>query len=352
MDDKERRPEELLLDWHLDRLDDDDRVWLERELLRDAKLRRQGDRLRAILEPLDQWVVTPTPPNLHNRVLDFVGRRSETSKPSGVLPIDPHVAVGGGRRFSMRDIVAVAACIGLLFGVAFPGLSGLRSRSQRQLCASNLSSIYRGVGMYQQAFAGALPFAGSTPGTSWLPNGSADAPFASNSRHVYLLVRLNFGPKPQEFICPSDKRAEPMMVANYADHDDFGGARQISYDSLNLACATPLNGGTMHLRPSPSVPYLSDANPLFVDGRFDDTVDPYATNSATHGKGTGQTVLALDGSASWTTTPNYGRQHDNLWIAGNVRRYTGTEARQNRDDAFLVPGFPGGEADDVGPRDE
>ena len=42
------------------------------------------------------------------------------------------------------------------------------------------------------------------------------------------------------------------------------------------------------------IAYLADRNPLFVDGRFDQTLDPNTANSPLHGQ-TGQNVLMLDG---------------------------------------------------------
>ncbi|MFQ5412989.1 MAG: type IV pilin protein [Phycisphaerae bacterium] len=353
--------EELLLDWHLDRLDDRERAWVEHELLRDPEFRAKSDRLRAILRPLDHMSAGPTPLNLPGQVLAYVrDHRSGAADDVAGVPPDARdgvprfpVPTGHGAgparpRMPLRDMIAVAACIGLLVTVALPGLSGLRQRSRRQVCTNNLGAIYQGLGMYRQAFAGMLPFAGTPAGASWLPRGATDAPYASNSRHIYLLLRLNFGPAPDNFVCPSDPNAVPMRAGNYADNDDFASARNIGYDTLNVAGADAptLNvAGTDapttnrdRLRPVASVAYAADANPLFVDGRFHRNVDPYATNSPTHRDG--QCVLTLDGSAAWTTTPNHGPRHDNLWLAGSIRRYNGTETRQGRDDSFLVPGFP------------
>ena len=40
------------------------------------------------------------------------------------------------------------------------------------------------------------------------------------------------------------------------------------------------------------------------------------------------------------TTPIYGPKRDNLWAAGHIRRYTGTETRASDNDVQLVPGYP------------
>ncbi|UCC29416.1 MAG: hypothetical protein JSU86_14585 [Phycisphaerales bacterium] len=324
--------EETLLDWHLNRLDDEQRSWVEAELLRDSELRAKSDRLGQILQPLDHWRGAPAQLNLEDKVLAHVERSGQANRASPVLPMD-----GGGRGLfpfaSLRDLLAVAACILLLIGVFVPGVSELRNRSQRAMCASNLGSISRGVSSYQQTFAGSLPFAGRPKGAYWLPAGARGKPYASNSRHAYLLVKFNYGPTPDDFICPGAKTGRPMRVDDLRAYDDFDSACNVSYAMLNLAGPAP------NLRPVMPIVYLGDTNPLFVGARFNPSVDPDKTNSPAH-RGRGQTVLTLDGSAKWVTKPVYGRQRDNLWLIGNIREYTGVEALTRDDDVQLVPGYP------------
>jgi len=331
MEHEGRVPEELLLDFHLNRLGDEERSWIEAELRRDAEFRGKSDRLGRVLQPLDHARHGPAPASLSENVLAHIARATDP-----LLPIPFHADSGGRSRspfMHMRELIAVAACLLLLVGVAVPGVSELRGRSQRAFCANNLSSIFQGASAYQQAFADSLPFAGGVAEASWLPGGEGGAPYASNSRHPYLLIKLNYGPKPKDFICPGGSNAEAMPADQVAGLDDFGVARNISYDSLNLAGASP------NLRPPVAIAYISDANPLFVGAKFNDTVDPNCTNSAAHG-GRGQTVLALNGSVQFVRTPIYDAKRDNLWTIGDVRRYRGTESTTRNDDAFLVPGYP------------
>jgi len=331
MEHKRQVSEELLLDFHLDRLTDEDCSWIEAELLCDMELRSKSDRLGRILQPLDHTRPGPAPATLADNVLAYIARATDP-----LLPI-PFPADSAGRQrapfLRMRELIAVAACILLLVGVSVPGISEMRGRSQRALCANNLSSIFQGAGAYQQAFSDSLPFAGSIAGASWLPGGESGTPYASNSRHPYLLVKLNYGPKPKDFICPGSSDAEAMAADQVAGHDDFGAARNISYDSLNLAGAEP------NLRPPVAIAYISDANPLFVGARFNDAVDPNCTNSPAHG-GRGQSVLTLHGSVQFVRSPIYDGKRDNLWTISDVRRYRGTESTTRNDDAFLVPGYP------------
>lgn len=339
-----QHPDELLLDMHLDRLSDEQRSWIEAELRSDTALRGKSERLGRILQPLDSFAPT-TPLNLADRVLARIEDGKEQPEANAaehlrlVEPLSPNSAqrstAGSTHRppfFAMRDLIGAAACILLLVSVFVPGLSGVRERARRTVCANNLGSIFRGTSTYSETFSSSLPFAGCVPGSAWLP-GTSERPLASNSRHVYLLLKLGHGPQPADFLCPSDDAAVAMGGSDLASRSDFASARNVSYDSLNLSAMKP------NLRATPTRVYISDPNPLFVRARFDDSVDPYTTNSPAHG-GSGQTVLALNGSAVWLTKPVYGKRNDNLWLAGNIRRYVGTETPVEPDDVQLIPGFP------------
>ena len=332
MNDQPRGPIDALLDRQFNRLEGDELDGLESALQEDAALRAASDRLDRMLEPLDLWRVAP-PPNLADDVLAFVERSRREQR----LTIPSVTGPGGARRLRfmpMRDLLAAAACILLLIGVFVPTLSGVRRRARQSLCASNLEGVFGGVSAYGQLFGDTLPFAGVVPGASWLPGGEANRPFASNSRHTFLMVKGRLI-EPSAFLCPCDPVGEPMNVADVDSCDDFPSHRNISYDTINLA------GNHPDLRPSQPVAYLGDANPLFVGARFNASIDPDNTNSPAH-QGRGQLVLSLDGSAAWITTPFHGRRGDNLWLIGNIRHYTGLETPVRDGDVQLIPGHPGG----------
>lgn len=325
--------EDLLLDWQLGHLNDSQRAWLEDELQRDETLRTKSTRLEEILKPLDHWEVEDASADLADRVLMHVERSRRNMAMPPTLSYENERAARSPF-LSMRDLVAVAASIVLLVGVFVPGVSHLRNRSQRAACATNLNSIFKGVGLYRDAFAGSLPFAGNAPGAAWLPGTVADRPYSSNSRHLYLLIKLDLGPQPDDFVCPSCSKSKPMKGDDFASRGDFAECCNNSYSALNLAGCDP------KLNPSKPIPYLSDRNPLFVNARFNPSIDPDKTNSPAH-RSKGQMVLALDGSTRWTTTPFYGPERDNLWLLKDIRAYTGTESCSCPDsDVQLVPGYP------------
>jgi hypothetical protein len=338
MDHDENNPADSLLEWHLNSQGDGDRSRIEAELHRDEELQAKSNRLGRILRPLDHWTVSSGSADLAERVLRVVEQSATSGADAAFAPV-AEPADSGIIRFPflrLRDLAAAAACIILLLGVSIPGVSALRSRSQRTFCANNLSGIFQGVGAYQAAYAGALPFAGFAQNAAWLPDRNDRSPYTSNSRHVYLLLKHRFVAKPQIFLCPCAEDAEPMNAADTANNDDFAGARNICYDSLNLAGPSP------NIRPAATIAYLGDANPLFVGARFNEGLDPQIANSPAHG-GRGQTILILDGHAEYLRSPIYGSHKDNVWVIEGVRRYTGNEVTARPDDAFLVPGFPRGD---------
>lgn len=322
-------PEHLLLDWHLDRLSGDERSWVEQELRSNAALRATSDQLRRVLQPLDSWQTPPASAQLADRVLSFV-RRSRGDWDTSADWEAPTTRSRPKERawpfFRLREGAAVAACLLLLAGVMVPGMSEVRFRSQKAVCANRLASVYRGLTAYQADFSGALPYAGQIQRASWLP--TAELPFASNSRHTYLLGKLGFVTDMKDFLCPSTEEQEEVGRAR--ERDDFT-AGTLSFDTLNLA------GDHPNVQPPPSVAYIADRNPLFVNGSFDESQDPSCANSPAH-RGRGQTVLTLDGHAEFANTPLLGNSKDNVWLIDDVRSYTGTEVPVRRDDSFLVPG--------------
>lgn len=329
------RIEALLLDLHLGQIGDEDRREIEAMLDADPELGRRSDAIGRSLRPLDYWTVAAMPENFIEKTLDRIQR---SAAPADPMPPDHQAQTTtrpfGRLRFPIKEFLAVAACIAMLAGMFVPGLAELRDRSKRSRCATNLGSIFQGAKLYQASFAGALPYAGAQGETAWLPTaGRSDRPYASNSRHIFLLAKYNFGPRPASFICPSAPNGRAMPADRLAMRRDFAGVDNISYDSLNLAGRNP------NLRPTTSIAYAGDRNPIFRSGRFDASVDPNQANSPAH-RSRGQSVLALDGSVQWITSPFFGKTRDNIWLAGNIRRYDGTERPTDPRDAQLVPGYP------------
>ena len=329
MTDSASSREDLLLDLHLGNLEEPQRSWIEAELNRDLELRVQSDRLRSMLRPLDFAASPAAPAGLADRILE-AAQRVAAAAPTARRRSWGRMSTGIGPFVFRRDFLAAAASIALLASVAWPSFAAVRNQARQATCMNNLGSIFQGVRIYQATFGDSLPYAGAAPGAAWLGDCGA-APVASNSRHLYLVARLNYVPDPAQFVCPSMPGGAAMAPEQLAPYGDFASGRNISYDALNLA------GNNPNLRPNRNIAYLGDANPLFVGGKFHPGVDPHTTNSPAH-HGRGQAVLLLDGSVNKLTSPVVDR--DNVWMAGDIRDYKGTETPADERDSFLVPGCP------------
>ena len=265
---------------------------------------------------------------------------------------------------SMRQVAAAAAVFLLGVSLLLPMLERTRASSQQAACASNLGLAGMAFNSYAADHGGVLPRGKSQPGSPWwnvgLPNAVLpDGTVLSNSAHLYTLVRSGYI-TPDKLACRTNAYAPSngqMTVQNL----DWSTPMAVSYSYQNQF--TPEALRIEDARPTLAV--LADKNPLFVprNGRiiFDETVAPDAP-SRLHGN-RGQNVLAIDGHASWTTTPTFGDageveggRHpspdaedasgvsgggDNFWRVAGKRddyRYRGDELPAGvARDAFLVP---------------
>jgi len=146
---------------------------------------------------------------------------------------------------------------------------------------------------------------------------------------VLLLTQHGYLRDAQALRCPSDGRASQPAKAPRPE----GLALATSYDFQNVGGATtvPLGGGVV-------MPIAGDANPLFMDGKFNPSLSPAQANSLIH-NGRGQNVLQTDGSAGWQTSPTVkiGASRDNIWQSGNLTHYRGNEIPSSATDPFFVP---------------
>ncbi|MEE9296758.1 MAG: hypothetical protein V3W34_17580 [Phycisphaerae bacterium] len=330
---------EWLLDEQLDQLDEADRQLLLQMLRENPELAAKHRRLQRFLEPLDAWTVPSPPPGLVDRILDEIAAADPHQPVVTTVRLSGAMDRGrlGGLGVSMRDILAVAAVIAFFFTLLGPSMSMVRERSRRVACAGNLGGIGHGVSAYSLANSGALPYSRAAHLTSFLPFDHDHGPalrsrpvYSPNSKSLFLLVRLRFVPDVRIFVCPSSKQPVSLNDVSVDDMEGFPAHGLCSYDSLNMAGPTPNYSLTAAL------PYMADANPLFVGGRFNPAVSIRA-NSPNHRNAAGQNVLCIDGAVDWCTTPNCGHRGDNIWQAGRIIVYKGTEVQETKHDSFLVP---------------
>lgn len=326
-------PNELLLDLQLGQLDPRSAEMLNAEIAESESLAARGRNLGGWLGLLQAYESPLPPPGLVDAVMERVESTPSLRLAAAVSSLPPAADGGVIRRpvISLRELVALAACIAFLVSVVLPSFSRMRSTSQQALCGSNLASIYQGLAQYVSSSPnGSLPqAAGFVPGANWLYPAAPGMPRMSNSRNLFLVVRLGHA-RPEVFICPSAGSPANTERVILEKMEDFRSSEHCGYDFQNMAGPTlPLGHG----RPQP---ILSDHNPLFDSKRSPTPPGPDA-NSRSHDNGAGQNVLSSDGRVNWFITPRVPPKGDNIWQIEGVERYNGTEYQQRADDAFLVP---------------
>lgn len=323
---------ELLLGFHLRLLDDDSAEHVATAIGQSAEAAQRSRNLGEWIGLLDHYQTPEPPDGLVHRIMARVEQPVpfRAAEPASSLP--PASDRGVLRRpfFSLREVVALAACITFFIGVIVPSVARNRAQARQAVCAANLGGIYSGLAQYAASYNGSMPqVAGFLPGINWL-QASTQPPAARmpNSRNRYLVVRLRFV-KPQNFICPEAEAARPMDPARIDQYDDFPSVANCSFDSQNMA------GPTLPLGAGRCVPIYADRNPLFEGGKVN-AIGPAEPNSRSH-RGLGQTVLCSDGRVLWTTSPLFGSRPDNIWQVDGVTEYTGTEYQRHPADAFVIP---------------
>ncbi|HUU85972.1 MAG TPA: hypothetical protein VM243_20950 [Phycisphaerae bacterium] len=333
MAEPEHITEEQLLDYLLEQCDEAEAARIATALEADPHLAATHHRLADALRPLDAWVAPDPPQAMVGRILDGIAAQNPPKLVPAASTLPPEAAGESIRRplFSLRELVALAACITLFVGVLIPMMSSVRFNSRRQGCANNLASLYGGLSTFSQANEGQLPFNGQAGRQR--PLGQRGQRWAPNRDHLFPLVQQGHvaRAKLSIFLCPERKGDEPMSPDMVDTSDGFADPRNCSYDVQYMS--RPVRLVTGFVRP---VPLLGDASPLFEGGRFHRDVDPERANSTSH-RGVGQNLLLLSGSVIWQTTPVFEPTGDNIYQAGQVRDYAGTETPVHATDTFLVP---------------
>lgn len=307
----------------LDSLDADERVVFEARLLREPGLSERVVAMRRVLKPLGAWEADEPAAGSVEAIMRRVANTTPLEYVASTSALGPVSAHESGRRgfgISLREIVAVAACILLMVGVFVPGMARRRARQTQIACGFNQAGLFRGLSQYATAFSGQLP---RTAGPkNWLQQ--------PNRMNIAPVIRMRFL-SPSVTFCPSQP-ADIDAPAAYANPRRFLATVKVRFYSIQN-----LYGPVPRMTAPYAVPLVADPNPMFPNGAFDPQADP-AANSSAHG-GKGQNVLLLNGAVRFFKQPILQPQRDNIWEAGNTPTptYTGTETQQSATDAFLIP---------------
>jgi hypothetical protein len=329
-----------LIDLHLGRLPAEEADSLRAAMNASPELHAQSEGCRRLLSALDAYEAPTTPSRLVDAILNRIAE-SEALIPfpsvdsaEEALPNGVERTLAGSAVLSLRELITIAACIVLFVGIFVPGYYKAQAISKRNLCAENMSQIYAGLGAYAQANSGYLPNAGAIPGGSWLPVRIPGVLRASNTRHIYLLLKDGYVNNARIFLCPGRGDGVPMLMDNYRKATDFAEPASncnYSIQNGNVEDPTPLEQLQSHMA------YVADANPNF-SGQVTRNLNPFGPdNSNAHDINGGQNVLYVNGRVAWVTKPTVGVNGDHIYRAGTLTHYIGTELPRSKTDSFLVP---------------
>jgi hypothetical protein len=337
MVDRPKNWDELLLDLHLNRLEAGEIQELEQQVADSPQLAAKSRGLRELLRLLDADAPQP-PADLADRVMAYVERQDRIIQLPKVPASGRNVA-GRGWRYGWRDLVTAAACLVLFFSVALPGYHRVRSAGYRSQCLNNLRVIAGAMDSYGRANAGYLPYDGYVPGASWLPTNNPNVPYASNTRHVFRIVTQGYVPNMQIFICPAGPNGKPMTAADLQKLSDFAQRNNNSYSFLFMNTPQGVRLQELQTGPRRKMVLMSDENPLQAQGAGSQQVafPPGQGNSPLHDHGAGQNAVYTDGHGQWFTRPTIGVDSDDIYRAGDLDHYIGTEKPVAQTDSFLPP---------------
>jgi hypothetical protein len=328
---------QLLIDSCLDWLDPK-QAEAARTAINDApELRTQSANLKRLLDELDTCEAPAPSADLAERVLARI-EESETLIPFPVSEAASAIPSGSEREFSgnpvlsLRELITIAACITLFVGIFVPGYYKAQAISRRNVCRDNIRQQYAGFAAYAELNAGFLPYAGVVPGGSWLRVRVPGVLRASNTKHYYLAVKEGYVPA-RAFVCPGLERGIPMTMESYRKANDFAEPANCTYSfqNQNIPKPQPMN------KLSPDMVIGGDPTPYF-SGDVAHNLDPSEpSNSYSHDPNAGQNVVYVDGRTNWATRPTVGVNEDNIYLAGTLRHYTGTEIPLYPTDSFLTP---------------
>jgi prepilin-type processing-associated H-X9-DG protein len=332
----------MLLDLHLRRLDPSGAQLVEDAIAHSPELAFQSQALRDVLNLLDRYEAAEPPDDLADKVLAHVSERTGVipfPQPAAGVHAPDHRELSGSPVLSLRELVAIAACITLFIGVFIPGYYKASSMASRSGCLRNMAQLYTATTTYAEANAGGIPAAGYVPNGYWQPVRIPNVMRASNTRHFFLLLATGHVKEPRVFLCPADTEARPMLVdgGDYTQFHDFAERANNSYSFLIMNLEESPKMEDFQKQGAARMALLADRNPLF-DSRSASHINPYdeATfNSPTHENGSGQNILYADGHVAWSTSPLVGVDRDNIYRCGQLASYQGNERPTTLTDSFL-----------------
>ena len=354
MDKKELDQITLLLDYLLERDDPRQRQKTEKLIVADDKVRKLFHALKNTLNPLSELEDEAPPLGLAERTVRFVMQKEQErsvaasiAQPTILLDNGDVRRDRSGSRWrwvlgNVRDIVAVAACLLLVYMLLGPSIRMARQRSQQMTCANQLSTLGSAWNTYANDNNGWYPYLPRTEGMPWASIGQQGEQNVSNTRDAYLLVRLGYL-KPEQFLCPGvDNKQVRLQLRidpqKFKQLQDFLGREFVNYSFRLIISPRPLTADQL----SSVIPIASDQNPIFVGFGNSNITEIDLTqntgllqeNSPNHSK-MGQNLLFKDNHVEFKQNRFFGPGGDDGFTINETMLYRGREYPKSNKDIFI-----------------
>lgn len=302
-----------------------------------AGLGERTDKVARLLSLLDADTVEAPSSGLTARTLEAIRSQQQRQRFTAQVQM-----LAGPRRsldVDWRQLATAAAVFILGAALLMPVMDRQQADSRRIAGMGNMSQAGVAISSYAADNRGQMPRGDIRPGSVWWNVGQAGTangrPVSSNSAHLYRLIKKGYT-NATTLTCPENAFSDNESLTS--QHNDWTGPRAVSFSYQNQ-----YRPQMLRLEEAPGMAILADRNPLFdAEGDhvvFKERVPLTATSRAHHGAG--QNVLTADGTVTWKVRPTVdlfgSEQDDNIWAAGGVDFYNGTELPSDALDSFLVP---------------
>jgi len=340
--------QQLLFDYSLGLTWEHETVEAEQLLSSSPEAAQLHDTLKAALSPLDSVELEPCPDELAERTVARLKEQARLVGSGGRL--DQLLSAEQGRGAPLRvpfwrnwtDVAAMAAVLVLFVSVLFPAFGLARQKHWQSQCQSNFADIYGGMANYVTEHDGQLPTVAMAPGAPWWKVGTQGPENPSNTRRVWLLVKLGYVPL-SAYVCPArpDSRRKDTGTLAVAEYNDFPTRSYIHY-SVRIDCQQSSQPSLGRKRV-----FLADLNPLSEEFPRDMSVSPsielhdtlLKSNSRNH-RQRGQNVLFCDGSVEFTKTRRTSLSDDDIYALQAMFcgcKVNGCERPASDNDTFVAP---------------
>jgi prepilin-type processing-associated H-X9-DG protein len=290
-------------------------------------------KLKAVLAPLDTLRPEPCPDELAQRTI----WRLRLANAEELIK-QPEKAVGKSHFLHhVAEVGSVAAIILFAIGILLPSFSFARHQYWKNFCQRQLAGISNSINLYSSDYDGRLPAVTTDVSQPWHRVGHQGKDNHSNTRNLFLLLRLGYSDRPNDFVC-CGRRQEAftqLKVSQVTNYNDFPTREHITY-SFRIVCRPPVKMSLLT-----GQPLMADRSPVFEnvsDDRFEVHLDMSLStrNSMNHGE-RGQNVLFSDGHVEFLITRHTGIPQDDIFTLQKIAEYRGKERPACEKDPFLAP---------------